>query len=114
MANAKMTREEILAAASQIHLDEAWEIREEMDVVRKRANANKSALHDAAALGHLTDEQFAEFRELYPEREAKATPAERVEKLREQLAKAEEKAAAAEVEPEPEGDTVDDAVGAAA
>jgi hypothetical protein len=99
----KMTREEILTAAVQIYLDEAWEIQEQMTTLNRRRNSNRAALVNESNLGHLTSEQTSELEELYPTRE-RATPAERVARLEDQLAKAREKAGSATVDAQPGDD----------
>lgn len=112
-----LTREQILTAAVQIHLDEAYALREQRTELSKKLAANRQDLTNALILGNCSEEQAVEIMELYPERE-RASAAERVERLREQLAKAEEKAAKeaeddmADDGTEPE--TANDAVGAAA
>ena len=88
---AKMTADEIRAAAAALALEEAYELREAQKQISERVTANRTAVRNALAMGYFTDEQAAEAEEFYPVRE-RASAEERLEKLREQLARAEEKA----------------------
>lgn len=110
MAPKGMSVEDIRRQAAELDLDEAYSLREESEKLRKRIAANKAALNNAVTLGHLSDEQANEvLMDLYPERE-RASAAERVEKLREQLAKAEARASKELESATIEGSTTSDEV----